>query len=72
MLCGFGACNSVRASSHASHRPKRLPFCLTLAVPLWVKQEIDGWPLGSFSPPIGQQRGVQTFAAEKGADGAGG
>ena len=28
--------------------------------------------LGSFSPPIDQQRGVQTFATEKGADGAAG
>ena len=26
------------------------------------------YPLGSFSPPIDQQRGVQTFATEKGAD----
>jgi hypothetical protein len=31
MLCGFGACNNVRASSHASHRPSRLPFWLTPA-----------------------------------------
>jgi hypothetical protein len=29
-------------------------------------------PLGLFSPPIDQQRGVQTFAAEKCADGAAG
>src|ERR1019366_7936878 len=28
-------------------------------------------PMGSISPPIGQQRGVQTFATEKGADAAG-
>ena len=28
-------------------------------------------PMGSLSPPIGQQRGVQTFATEKVADGAG-
>jgi hypothetical protein len=69
---GIGESNGHRPVLYSGQNRLRKPFsALLMARVRFVGRKCKGiYHVSSFSSPIDQQRGVQTFATEKGADAA--